>query len=121
MNYAEQKQDIIDTLDKQIEIYARSSRRRSVRTLKTLPSSMICYSRPRRNAICACFVPTALSEVSLASPEWIPTLLLSPSKVFELPRSTFQHSALTRIRSSLFGDSNKRRATKKIRLPLLKL
>ncbi|ETL77853.1 hypothetical protein L917_21233 [Phytophthora nicotianae] len=30
MNYAEQKQDIIDILDKQIEIYARSSRRRSV-------------------------------------------------------------------------------------------
>ncbi|ETK70747.1 hypothetical protein L915_21927, partial [Phytophthora nicotianae] len=34
--------------------------------------------------------------------------------VFGLPRSTSQHSALTRIRSSLFSDSNKRQATKKI-------
>ncbi|ETL77424.1 hypothetical protein L917_21634, partial [Phytophthora nicotianae] len=39
---------------------------------------------------------------------------------FELPRSTFQHSALTRTPSSLSSDSSKRQATKKIRSPLLK-
>ncbi|ETL80723.1 hypothetical protein L917_18804 [Phytophthora nicotianae] len=69
MNYAEQMQDIIDALDKQIE------KEREV--FKTT--------------------------------------------VFELPKSTFEHSALTKTRSSLFSDSNKRRATKKICSPLLKL
>ncbi|ETO62473.1 hypothetical protein F444_19619 [Phytophthora nicotianae P1976] len=100
MNYAEQKQDIIDALDKQIE-----KEREVFRT--TI-------------ATCTYFVPTALSEGSLASLAWIPTLLLSPSKVFELPRSTSQHSALTRTRSLLFSDSNKKQTTKKIRSPLLK-
>ncbi|ETN01095.1 hypothetical protein PPTG_24133 [Phytophthora nicotianae INRA-310] len=95
MNYAEQKQDIIDALDKQIE-----KEREVFRT--------------------TVFVPTALSEGSLASLAWIPTLLPSPSKVFELPRSTSQHSALTRTRSLLFSDSNKKQTTKKIRSPLLK-
>ncbi|ETK74046.1 hypothetical protein L915_19082 [Phytophthora nicotianae] len=99
MNYAEQMQDIIDALDKQIE------KEREV--FKTTVSANTENTRK-------------LHDLLLKATQ-VRTNSALLGFVFELPKSTFEHSALTKTRSSLFSDSNKRRATKKICSPLLKL
>ncbi|ETM00994.1 hypothetical protein L917_02359 [Phytophthora nicotianae] len=136
MNYAEQKQDIIDALDKQIkkerEVFKTtvSANTENTRKLHDLllkatqgtwvdsgTAALVADLKDRNlhllrtNRALRGFVSFAGMDPNTLA------LAIQGQLVFEPPRSTFQHSTLTRTRSSLFRDSNKRRATKKIRLP----
>ncbi|ETO83364.1 hypothetical protein F444_02575 [Phytophthora nicotianae P1976] len=143
MNYAEQKQDIIDALDKQIkkerEVFKTtvSANTENTRKLHDLllkatqgtwvdsgTAALVADLKDRNlhllrtNRALRGFVNFAgMDPNTLALAIQGQLMFLMPPPVFEPPRSTFQHSTLTRTRSSLFRDSNKRRATKKIRLP----